>query len=72
MADKSQESQWLTSAEARKFMSISTCDLAHLRDAGKLRFKKKGNAYLYHLVDCRRHAGESDAGSSCRINSPES
>lgn len=37
---------WLRSEEIRKRLK-TTCELAHLRDAGKLPFKKQGNAYLY-------------------------
>ena len=50
--DSSQE--WLTSAEVRKLMRISTCELAHLRREGKLLSKKQGNAYLYSAADCSR------------------
>jgi len=45
---------WLTSAEVRKLLKISTCDLAHLREDSNLRFKKKANAYLYLSADCKR------------------
>ena len=44
---KSNEEQWFKSAEIRKLLKLSTCELAHKRDAGELEFKKNGNAYLY-------------------------
>ena len=45
--EESQDNNWLKSNEIRKKLKISTCELAHLRDAGKLLYGKKGNAYLY-------------------------
>jgi hypothetical protein len=30
-------------------LKLSTCDLAHAREAGKIPFKKSGNAYLYRV-----------------------
>ncbi|MBT9187764.1 hypothetical protein H9565_05760 [Zobellia russellii] len=44
--DKS-EKKWLTSKEAKSFAKIKSCDLMHLRQAGKLEFKKEGNSFLY-------------------------
>jgi hypothetical protein len=38
----------LSSEEARKLLKVSSCDLMHLRTAGKLAYTKKGNAFLYH------------------------
>ncbi|WP_160164412.1 DNA phosphorothioation-associated putative methyltransferase [Rhodopirellula baltica] len=38
---------WLRSEEIRKRLKLTTCELAHMREAGELRFKKQGNAYLY-------------------------
>ena len=45
---------WLTSQEARKRLRIASCELMHLRDAGQLRFKKQGNAFLYASKDVER------------------
>ena len=45
---------WLNSKEARKRLRVSTCELAHLRESGKLAFRKVGNAYLYAAADCLR------------------
>jgi hypothetical protein len=54
---------WRRSAEVRKALRLSTCDLAHLREAGKIEAKKVGNAYLYKLpkspsVEAEREASE--------------
>ena len=50
------EREWLRSDEARKVMQVSTCDLAHLRQGGKIAFRKAGNAYLYSAPDCEQFA----------------
>jgi hypothetical protein len=50
------QNDWLTSTDARKAMRISTCDLAHMREAGALRFCKRGNSYLYAREDVAKHA----------------
>lgn len=39
--------KYLTSKEAKKELKVQDCDLAHIRMSGKLRFIKKGNAFLY-------------------------
>ena len=41
--------RWVRSDEVRKRLKLSTCDLAHMREAGKIEFKKVGNAFLYRL-----------------------
>ena len=41
--------QWLRSNEVRRALKLSTCDLAHLREAGKITSKKVGSAFLYKL-----------------------
>jgi hypothetical protein len=38
---------YLTSKEANKELKVQDCDLAHIRNSGKLQFTKKGNSYLY-------------------------
>lgn len=43
--------EWLSSAEVRKALKISTCDLAHLREEGAIRAEKRGNAYCYAAKD---------------------
>jgi hypothetical protein len=42
-----EDSNWLKSIEIMKRLRLSTCELSHLREAGKLTYRKKGNAYLY-------------------------
>lgn len=43
--------EWLDSKRAREELRLSSCDLSHIRGAGKLRYQKKGNAYLYLKKD---------------------
>jgi hypothetical protein len=38
---------YLSSKEAKKELKVQDCELAHIRNAGELKFNKKGNAYLY-------------------------
>jgi hypothetical protein len=45
--DKEIEQKFLTSKEAKAELKVQDCDLAHIRNSGKLKFTKKGNAYLY-------------------------
>ena len=45
---------WLTSDEARRALRISSCELMHLRLAGKLRFSKKGNSFFYKKDDVQK------------------
>ena len=39
--------KYFTSKEAKAELKIQDCDLAHIRNAGKLEFEKKGNAFMY-------------------------
>jgi hypothetical protein len=50
------ETEWMRSDEARKVLRVSTCDLSHLRQGGKIAFRKAGNAYLYSARDCEQVA----------------
>ena len=45
------EDGWLKSKEVEQELQISSCDLMHLRTAGKLQFQKKGNAFFYNPED---------------------
>jgi hypothetical protein len=38
---------FLSSKETKMELKLHDCDLAHIRNSGKLQFTKKGNAYLY-------------------------
>ena len=48
--------EWLRSDEARQILRGSSCDLMHLREAGKLKFQKRGNAFFYASADVQREA----------------
>ena len=48
---ESPDEGWLRSEEVRRRLKLSTCELAHMRDAGHIRFKKIGNAYFYRVDD---------------------
>lgn len=41
----------LPSPETRERLGISCCHLMHLRESGKLRFEKRGNAFFYSKED---------------------
>jgi len=41
------DEQNLTSKETKDLLKIQDCELAHIRNAGKIKFIKKGNAFLY-------------------------
>jgi hypothetical protein len=43
------ESDWLSSMEVMEKLDISACELSHLRDSGKLKFAKLGNAFYYDI-----------------------
>jgi hypothetical protein len=38
---------FFSSKEVKSALKIKDCDLAHIRNAGKLLFTKKGNAFMY-------------------------
>lgn len=48
-SDKHEDS--LTSKEAEKALRVDSCELMHLRLEGRLRFHKKGNAFMYAKED---------------------
>ncbi len=45
---------WLSSTGAKRRLGVDGCVLMHLREAGKLRFEKRGNAFYYLLEDVER------------------
>jgi len=49
----------LKSKEVQKVLKVRACDLMHLREAGKIRFEKKGNAFLYNKEDVDNLNNES-------------
>jgi len=65
---------WLTSAEVRKALKISTCDLAHLREEGTIRAEKRGNAYYYAGKDVETLRGKKlkKGAGFCRFDETES
>jgi hypothetical protein len=52
--EKVNKQEFLTSKEAKVELKVQDCDLAHIRNAGKLQFTKKGNAYLYSKESIER------------------
>ena len=46
--------KYLNSKEVKKELKVQDCALAHIRNAGKLQFIKKGNSYLYSLESIER------------------
>ena len=46
--------KYTTSKEAKAELKVQDCDLAHIRNTGKLEFTKKGNAYLYSKESIER------------------
>lgn len=42
------------STEALKLLRLTSCELAHLRIDGEIRFQKSGNSFLYSASDCER------------------
>lgn len=47
MGTTATNSKWLNSQDTKKALKLSDCQLMHQRLAGKLKFKKVGNAYFY-------------------------
>ncbi len=41
---ESQDDNWSKSSEIQRKLKLLTCELAHLSDAAKLPYRKKGNA----------------------------
>ena len=44
----------LRSTEVQKALKVQACEIMHLREDGKLRYEKKGNAYLYYKEDVEK------------------
>ena len=51
MNKEAKQDDWLDSLEAREELHISACDLSHIREDGKLRYKKEGTAFRYAKKD---------------------
>lgn len=41
------EEKYFSSKEAKAVLKVQDCDLEHIRTSGKLKFVKKGNAFMY-------------------------
>lgn len=50
----------LKSKEIQQELKVAACEIMHLREAGKIRFEKKGNAYLYFSEDVEKMREEND------------
>ena len=50
----SKKKDWLDSKAANIEPHISACDLSHIREDGKLRYKKEGNAVHHAKKDVQR------------------
>lgn len=48
-----EEKKLLKSKEVQKALKVQACEIMHLREEGKLRYEKKGNAYLYFEEDVK-------------------
>lgn len=49
----SPDGSWVRTKDAMKLLKVSSCDLCHLREQGKIEFKKQGNAYFYRVTRAR-------------------
>ena len=58
MANDKTKKDWLDSKETRQLLGISSCELSHVREDGKLHYRKEGNAYRYLGCDVRKSAKE--------------
>ena len=54
MANQLRKDGWLDSKEAAKELKVSSCGLAHIRETGKLLFRKQGNAFRYAERDIQK------------------
>jgi len=51
MKAKEKPDAWLTSKHVERELHVESCELMHLRLRGRLRFHKKGNAFMYPMAD---------------------
>jgi hypothetical protein len=54
------EEEYLSSKESKAVLKVQDCDLMHIRTSGKLKFVKKGNAFLYLKVSVLKFLSEED------------
>jgi len=53
-----EQKKFLKSKEVQKALKIRACEVMHLREDGKIRYEKKGNAYLYNKEDVKKLIAE--------------
>ena len=58
-SSKTSAPQWMSSREVRNALRVSSCKLMHLREAGKLPFKKEKNGFFYEMEDVQRLLDET-------------
>ena len=46
--------EYFSTKEVKDTLKVRDCDVMHLREAGKLAYVKKGNAYLYSQADVKK------------------
>ena len=51
---KIDEKMYVSTKEVKDKLKVNGCSVMHLRTEGKLRFKKRGNAYLYLIEDVQK------------------
>lgn len=55
MEKETQSFEWLKSKEVMKTLKIRACDVMQLCEAGKLKFTKQGNSFLYDAESVRKN-----------------
>ena len=45
------EKNYMSTKEVKSTLRVQDCDVMHLREAGKMKFTKKGNAFWYLRSD---------------------
>jgi hypothetical protein len=61
---------WLTSKEAERALHVDSCKLMHLRLEGRLRFRKRGNAFMYSNEDIAERLKDVGQGARTPMVSP--
>lgn len=52
--------RWHSSKTTMELLNINSCELMHQRQAGKLEFEKRGNAYFY-LIPHKVNSAETES-----------
>ena len=48
------QEKYMSTKQVKCALKVSGCDVMHLREAGKVKFIKKGNAFLYLRSDVEK------------------